>query len=81
MIRLVNFSAWRIETVLAARRFTVRQRLNLFGQRFSFETRSLPTLTRPYPRRFTFYVARPTRSIPLFSFFQLSTREPLRSSD
>src|SRR5580765_6421957 len=28
-----------------------------------FETRLLPTLTRSYPRRFTFYVARPTRSI------------------
>ena len=27
------------------------------------ETRSLPTLTRSYPRHFTFYVARPTRSI------------------
>ena len=27
------------------------------------ETRSLPTLTRSYPCRFTFYVARPTRSI------------------
>jgi hypothetical protein len=34
-----------------------------------FETRSLPTLTRSYPRRFTFYVAPPghsieTRSLP-----------------
>jgi hypothetical protein len=29
----------------------------------SIETRSLLTLTRVYPRRFTFYVARPTRSI------------------
>ena len=28
-----------------------------------FETRSLPTLTRSYPRHLTFYVARPTRSI------------------
>jgi hypothetical protein len=26
---------------------------------FSFETRSLPALTRSYPRHFTFYVARP----------------------
>jgi hypothetical protein len=28
-----------------------------------FETRSLPTLAHSCPRRFTFYVARPTRSI------------------
>src|SRR2546430_10845432 len=28
-----------------------------------FETRSLPALTRSYPRHFTFYVARPARSI------------------
>jgi len=33
-----------------------------------FETRSLPALTRSYPRHFTFYVARPTRSIQLSSF-------------
>jgi hypothetical protein len=33
----------------------------------AFETRSLPTLTRSYPRRFAFYVARPARSIQLFS--------------
>jgi hypothetical protein len=31
----------------------------------SIETRLLPTLTRSYPRHFTFYVARPTRSIRL----------------
>jgi len=39
----------------------------------AFETRSLPTLTRSYPRRFAFYVARPARSIQLFSVsaFQL----------
>jgi hypothetical protein len=29
----------------------------------SIETRSLPTLTRSYPRRFTFYVAHPIRSV------------------
>ena len=29
----------------------------------SIETRLLPTLTRSYPRRFTFYVADPVRSI------------------
>jgi len=29
----------------------------------SIETRSLPTLARSYPRRFTFYVASPGRSI------------------
>jgi hypothetical protein len=32
-------------------------------RRAAFETRSLPTLTRSYPRRFTFYVALPDRSI------------------
>jgi hypothetical protein len=31
------------------------------------ETRSLPTLTRSYPRRFTFYVADPISSIQLFT--------------
>ena len=39
-------------------------------QLFSFETRSFPTLTRSYPRRFTFYVAHPIRSIQRFSFPQ-----------
>ena len=29
----------------------------------SFETRSLPTRTRSYPRRFTFYVAEPVSSV------------------
>ena len=29
----------------------------------AIETHSLPTFTRSYPRHFTFYVARPTRSI------------------
>jgi hypothetical protein len=33
----------------------------------AFETRSLPTLTRSYPRRFTFYVAHPIRSIHCFN--------------
>jgi hypothetical protein len=33
------------------------------SQRQRVETRSLPTLTRSYPRRFTFYVAHPIRSI------------------
>jgi hypothetical protein len=36
--------------------------------RSAFETRSLPALTRSYPRRFTFYVAHPIRSIQHFSF-------------
>jgi hypothetical protein len=31
------------------------------------ETRSAPGLTRSYPRRFAFYVARPARSIPKFT--------------
>ena len=31
----------------------------------SVETRSLPPLTRSYPRHFTFYVAHPIRSIPV----------------
>jgi hypothetical protein len=31
--------------------------------KWSIETRSLPTLTRSYPRRFTFYVADPISSI------------------
>ena len=35
----------------------------------AFETRSLPALTRSYPRRFTFYVARPARSIQFFNVF------------
>src|SRR5438477_9949427 len=30
------------------------------------KTRSLPALARCYPRSFTFYVTRPTRSIPAF---------------
>jgi hypothetical protein len=34
----------------------------------AFETRSLPALTRSYPRRFTFYVAHPNRSIQLSAF-------------
>src|SRR6202022_3286922 len=34
----------------------------------AFETRSLPALTRSYPRHFTFCVAHPIRSIQLFRF-------------
>jgi hypothetical protein len=34
------------------------------GHTFGLETRSLPTLTRSYPRRFTFYVARPSAPFP-----------------
>jgi hypothetical protein len=37
------------------------------SQRQRVETRSLPTLTRSYPRRFTFYVADPISSIQLFA--------------
>ena len=33
-----------------------------------FETRSLPALTRCYPRSFTFYVAPPNRSIRISCF-------------
>ena len=50
------------------------------------ETHSLPTLTRSFPRRFTFYVAHPTRSIhhrreirvrsKLLAFAQPSKAEP-----
>src|SRR6478672_2808751 len=39
-------------------------------QRFNastFETRSLPTLARSYPRHFTFYVAHPIRSVQRFT--------------
>jgi len=39
------------------------QSFRLRAPRVCFETRSLPTLTRSYPRRFTFYVALPDRSI------------------
>jgi hypothetical protein len=35
----------------------------------AFETHSLPTLARCFPRSFTFYVAHPIRSIQLFSVF------------
>jgi hypothetical protein len=38
----------------------------------AFETRSLPALTRSYPRRFAFYVALPIRSIQYFSFSAFS---------
>jgi hypothetical protein len=37
--------------------------LNLDASELVVETRSLPALTRSYPRHFTFYVARPTGSI------------------
>jgi hypothetical protein len=40
------------------------------------ETRSQPTLTRSYPRRFTFYVAHPTRSIQ-FHGLNLRSRNAL----
>ena len=40
---------------------------------FDFETRSLPALARRYPCSFTFYVARPTRSIPIYNL-RVNTR-------
>jgi uncharacterized DUF497 family protein len=36
---------------------------DLENRRLSVETHSLPTLTRSYPRHFTFYVADPVSSI------------------
>src|SRR4030095_11337606 len=39
---------------------------------FLIETRSLPTLTRSYPRRFTFYVADPVSSIHPSCFILLN---------
>jgi len=39
---------------------------------FRVETRSLPTLARCYPRSFTFYLARPARSIVTSSFILLT---------
>src|SRR4030095_12964485 len=41
---------------------SVRQLLTVVPS--CFETRSLPTLTRSYPRHFTFYLANSIRSIP-----------------
>src|SRR5207247_9341233 len=35
----------------------------------AFETRSLPSFTRSYPRHFTFFVAHPIRSIQFLIFF------------
>jgi hypothetical protein len=42
------------------------------------ETRSLPTLTRSYPRRFTFYVADPISSIETRSLPTLTRSYPRR---
>jgi hypothetical protein len=39
-------------------------------QKGGFETHSLPTLTRSYPRRFTFYVAVPISAIHHFEQMQ-----------
>jgi len=41
-----------------------------------FETRSLPALTRSYPRHFTFYVAHPIRSIETRSLPALARSYP-----
>src|SRR6266496_4297072 len=46
--------------------------------RGSIETRSLPTLTRSYPRRFTFYVADPVSSIETRSLPTLTRSYPRR---
>ena len=43
----------------AGARFLAQTRAESEGD-FLTETRSLPTLTRSYPRRFTFYVADPS---------------------
>jgi hypothetical protein len=42
----------------------------------SIETRSLPALTRSYPRHFTFYVAHPIRSIETRSLPALTRSYP-----
>jgi hypothetical protein len=44
--------------------------------RQEFETRSLPTLARRYPRSFTFYVADPISSIETRSLPTLARRYP-----
>jgi hypothetical protein len=50
-----------MEKTLNAQRPTPNARGN--ASELGVETRSLPPLAGSYPRRFTFYVARPTRSI------------------
>src|SRR6266567_1365201 len=46
---------------------------------FLLETYSLPTLARGYPRRFTFYVAHPIRSI-LTSYLYFQETAPIRAT-
>src|SRR5262249_22197907 len=46
----------------------------------AIETRSLPTLTRSYPRRFTFYVADPLSSIETRSLPTLTHVLPISTS-
>jgi hypothetical protein len=56
---------------VAGHNISTLQQLNRSTSSFSFsafETRSLPALTRSYPRRFTFYVTHPDRSIQLSAF-------------
>jgi hypothetical protein len=48
------------------------------SKNFLIETRSLPALTHSYPRRFTFYVAHPIRSILPSTFRLLSFLVRLR---
>src|SRR6478752_1860459 len=55
-----SVSAWERHMPIAPHDFT----FYVADPISSIETRSLPTLTRSYPRRFTFYVADPISSIP-----------------
>jgi hypothetical protein len=48
---------------MAARFASLRERSPITYVNFLIETRSPPGLASSYPRHFTFYVARPARSI------------------
>src|SRR5439155_6593182 len=62
-----SFSSRNIRLVMA-KSALVASHLHAKRPHFLIETRSPPGLTRSYPRHFTFYVARPARSILNFSF-------------
>src|SRR5689334_9123201 len=59
---------------LAVPRLRDRSPQSLYSSFMLFETRSLPTLTRSYPRRFTFYVADPSAPLKLVRCPRLGRR-------
>jgi hypothetical protein len=75
-LKLVRFPAHSPLPIAALPSMSLFPKTPFARSHGSIETRSLPTLTRCFPRSFTFYVAPPTHSIVEALQVTLAPAEP-----